>query len=187
MNDVAYSAGTATTQPIKYRDTNPYPGITRPNGVLTTSMFAYIQRTEAPQYMQALVEECRRLYLYSTRVKGAPDPSFTSGTLIVDLTPLFYPWDKICCWYRSDVFDRQMDLFRCPYEHELSLWHTFIENYCFEPIYYDPGRVRLILAAVGLIPADHAEFEYYTDCEDSGGEPLFGWTISDHEWRMREM
>ena len=81
MNDVAYSADTAITQPIKYRDTNPYPSITRPNGVLTTSMFAYIQRTEAPQYMQALVEECRRLYLYSTRVKGAPDPSFTSGTI----------------------------------------------------------------------------------------------------------
>ena len=114
MTDVAYSADTAVTQPIKYRESDPYPSITRPNGVLTTSMFAYIQRTEAPQYMQALVEECRRLYLYSTRVKGAPDPSFTSGTLIVDLTHLVYPWDRLCCWYRHDVFGRQMDLFRCP-------------------------------------------------------------------------
>ena len=186
MNDVAYSADTAITQPIKFRDPNPYPSISRPNGVMTISMFAYVQRTETRQYMQALIEECRRLYLYSTRVTGAPDPSFTSGTLIVDLSALMYPWDKLCCWYRDNIFCRQMDLFRCPYQHELSRWHTFVLERSFEPIYDDPGRVRLLLATVGLIPAKHGEFEYYADFEDSGGEPLFGWAIAEHAWRTRD-
>lgn len=68
-----------------------------------------------------------------------------------------------------------------------SSWHTFLLERSFGPIYNDPGRVRLLLATVGLIPAQDGEFEYYADFEDSGGEPLLGWAIAEHVWRLRCM
>ena len=164
-------------------DGRAYPCVTRPNGVLSTAGFAYIQRREAGQYLQALVEECRRRYVYSCRVTGVPDPSFGTGTLIVDLTPLMYPWDRLCCWYRETVFRRQMDLFECPYDTELTRWRELVLERCFEPIYDDPQRERLLLATVGLIPAMYADYELYEEDENGVNEPIFGWVVADHHRR----
>ena len=165
------------------KDGSPYPSISRPQGVLATTHFAYIQRREAAQQLQAIVEECRRRYVYSRRVTGAPDPSFGTGTLMVDLTALVYPWDRLCCWYRETVFRRQMDLFECPYQTELTRWKTLVLERCLEPIYDDPQRVRLILATVGLIPSMYADFELYEDLEEGDPEPIFGWVMEDHDRR----
>ena len=164
-------------------DGRAYPCVTRPNGVLSTAGVAYIQRREAGQCLQALVEECRRRYVYSSRVTGAPDPSFGTGTLMVDLTPLLYPWDRLCCWYRETVFRRQMNLFECPYQTELTRWNTLVLERCLEPIYDDPQRVRLILATVGLIPSMYADFELYEDFDEGDPEPIFGWVMEDHDRR----
>ena len=156
----------------------PYPCITRPNGVLSTAGFAYIQRREAGQYLQALVEQCRRRYVYSCRVTGVPEPWFGTGTLIVDLTPLIYPWDRLCCWYRNTLFRRQMGLFECPYDTELTRWRELVLERCFEAIYDDPQRERLLLATVGLVPAMYADYELYEEDENGVNEPIFGWVVS---------
>ena len=167
----------------RYREGFPYPCITRPEGVLTPTMFAYIQRREAPQYLQAFVEGCWRRYVYSCKVAGIPDPSLEGGTLLPYLTPLLYPWDRLCCWYRDTVFERQLELFECPYKFELTRWRRLVLERCFEPIYDDPQRLRLTLANVGLIPAMYEDFELYQDTEGGVSEPIFGWVPDDHTRR----
>lgn len=160
-----------------------YPCITRPVGVLTISEFAHIQRRENTQRLQAVVEECRRRYIYSCRVVGTPDPSFGTGHLMLDLTALLYPWDKLCCWYRNNVFRRQLDFFECPYRTELSRWQTLLLERCLEPIFDDPQRVRLILASVGLLELSHADSMWLEHLYDSDAEPIFGWIYADHDRR----
>lgn len=130
-----------------------------------------------------MVEECRRRYVYSCRVTGAPDPAFGTGTLMVDLTALVYPWDRLCCWYRDNVFRRQLDLFECPYRTELLRWQTLLLERCLEPIYDDPQRVRLILATVGLIPSLYEDFTCFDGIEEGDPEPIFGWVSADHDRR----
>ena len=183
MSNVACVMHASSPTRPALHDGLPYPCITRPSGVLSTAGFAYMQRREAGQYLQALVEQCRRRYVYSCRVTGAPDPSFGSGPLIINLTALMYPWDRLCCWYRETVFRRQMDLFECPYQSELTRWRDLIADRCFEPIYDDPQRVRLLLATVDLIPAINVDYELYDEDGNDINEPIFGWAAADHNRR----
>ena len=167
----------------RYRQESSYPCITRAEGVLTPAMFAYIQRREAPQYLQAIVEGCWRRYVYSCKVAGVPDPSLKGGTVLPDLAPLLYPWDRLCTWYRSTVFESQLELFECPYKFELSRWRRLVLDRCFGPIYEDPKRIRLLLASIDLIPAMYADYELYDEDGNGINEPIFGWVAADHDRR----
>ena len=183
MNDYACSTHAPSLSTSRLTDGLPYPSITRPRGVLTTTEFAYIQRREARQLMQATVEECRRRYLYSCRVTTVPEPSFATGPLLVDLTPLLYPWDRICKWYRDTVFNRQLDLFKCPYTVELLRWKSLVLERCLEPIFDDPQRVRLVLANVGIIQPKCSDYLVFDEVYEDDPERIFGWIIEDHDRR----
>lgn len=183
MNDYACSTNAPSLSKSRLKDGLPYPSITRPRGVLTTSEFAYIQRREAGQSMQAFVEECSRRYLYSCRVTTAPDPSFASGPLLVDLSPLLYPWDRVCNWYRETVFNHQMDLFDCPYTVELLRWKSLVMERCLDPIFDDPQRVRLVLATVCLIQPNYSDYLFFDEVGEDEPERIFGWVVEDNDRR----
>lgn len=100
-----------------YRRLDPYPSVTRPQGILTLDGFAYIQRRGAVVMLHQLLRGCWQAYrnaLLLTR----------PGTLFdrhprADMAPLIPTWDRVCVWYRDTLFDPQMTLFDCTYEHEL--------------------------------------------------------------------
>ena len=102
---------------------------------------------------------------------------------MVDLTSLLYPWDRLCCWYRETVFRRQMNLFECPYQTELTRWNTLVLERCLEPIFDDPQRVRLILATVGLIKPAYSDYLFFDEKYEGEPERIFGWAIEDHDRR----
>lgn len=162
-----------------YRDTD-YPSTTRPEGVLTVAMFARHQRVSAGQLLQSLTEECWRRYTYACDLAGVclNDDTPSPRNPIPDLTPMIYPWDKLCCWYRANHFDRQLNLFECPYQAELTRWYEFVENRCFAEIYRFPERVERVLATVGLGRTKVPRSGWEATHEDDNEEPLFGWVQS---------
>lgn len=154
-----------------------YPSVTRPDGVLGLSEFAYIQRREAPQLLHDLAIRCWRRYRYALLLTRPADPvadPFDTRPY-PDLAPLLPAWDRLCCWYRDTLFDRQLDLFGCPWNDELARWHGFVRHRCVDVILDRPDWVRLVMQSLAILPsvlrhaADLTEGErlFVTACFDA--------------------
>lgn len=137
-----------------YKSNEAYPSLTRPLGVLSVHEFAYIQRRDAPRMVQDLLLRCwssiRRSLMLIRPGYPVADPFDVRP--YPDLAPLLPAWDRLCCWYRETLFDRQLDLFGDPWEDELQRWHRFVRYRCSEVILDRPDWTRLILESIGILP-----------------------------------
>lgn len=99
--------------------------------------------------MHDLASRSWQRYLYALRLTRPAHPLPDRPEF--ELDPLYVPWDKVCCWYRDFLFDRQFDFFRCPYNLELERWSAFVDERCIKPVLQSPDQARLILQATGAL------------------------------------
>lgn len=153
-----------------YRRLDPYPSVTRPEGVLTIDGFAYIQRRSAVVMLNQLLHGCWQAYrnaLLLTR-PGTLLPDLFDRYPRADMAPLIPTWDRVCVWYRRTLFDPQLTLFDCPYNLELDRWHHWVDRHCFGVILDRPEWVRMILEVLGYLPATTRDPDILLE-----DEPLF--------------
>jgi hypothetical protein len=155
----------------RFKCIQAFPSLTRPNGVLSVNEFAYIQRRDAPRVLQDLLIRCwsqhRNALKLTYPAHAVADPFDTRP--YPDLTPLLSAWDKLCCWYRDSLFDRQLTLFGDPWEDELQRWYRFVRRRCIEIILDRPEWTRLILESFDILPISPIDPDWL--CED---EPVTG-------------
>lgn len=150
----------------RYKSIEAYPSLTRPNGVLGIHEFAYIQRSDASRMVHDLLLRCWSSYRQALRLvrPGYPFADPFDGCPCPDLAPLLPACDRLSCWYRATLFDRQLDLFSDPWADELNRWHRFARLRCIDVILDRPEWSRLILESLRILPTLSVDPEWL--CED---------------------
>lgn len=124
--------------------------------VLTRTRLAWLQRRQARSSLVMLASECRDAYRFALALlhPAKPEPENEGRLNDYAVLDLLYAWDGLCCWYRENLFNPQLDLFTCPWNTELDRWHYFIRDRVFRLCLKWPEYVRAVLIASGVIPAD---------------------------------